>query len=122
MQTQIQNSTGMEVLNSPKMGRREGADQLSFTGRDSNGFLLWWNIGPPQTDLWDDHVKLGEHCAKEVIGLLINDSGPDGLSHDCLAHIELAMQLNPELATQGVRTGFMTVISRALCSFIHTAR
>jgi hypothetical protein len=48
------------------------ADDLTFTSRDSNGCICWWDVTLPKTDYWHAHVVLGRAYAFEFLDLINN--------------------------------------------------
>lgn len=89
-------------------------DDLTFTARDGKGHMIWWAVEAPVSESWDDHVSVGESCAKELLALLSNPFVEPGTAFELIAFIDLDMQANPRSVTQGVRYGFFSEISRVL--------
>ena len=66
--------------NAPK-----SADDLTFTSRDSNGCICWWDVTLPKTDYWSAHVVLGRAYAFEFLDLINNPEAEE--SEHILSHI-----------------------------------
>lgn len=113
MNTQHQNTTGSKGSNLPQRVML-GPDSLSFTGMGADGFFSWWNVTPPQSESWEEHVGRGEQLAAEFVGFMRSEDRDPDYSSDLLAHIDLAMQQCGRAVSQGVRFGFFSEISRAL--------
>jgi hypothetical protein len=89
-------------------------DDLSFTSRDPQGRIRWWDIEYPKTTYWPVHEMLGRAYALELLDLIQNakEVGKPLYKHDFgFIAAEIARQNPP---TGGVLTGFFNTISEAL--------
>lgn len=48
------------------------ADDLTFTSRDLQGRICWWDVTLPKTNYWSAHVVLGRAYAFEFLDLINN--------------------------------------------------
>lgn len=95
---------------------RPNVDKLSFTSRDAEGRICWWDVTPPKTDYWHVHELLGRAYAFEVLDLI---KAPDAeYPEHMLAYIAEAMaRWSPSSlpwAPEPMRHGFFGAISEYL--------
>lgn len=48
------------------------ADDMTFTSRDQQGCICWWDVTLPKTDYWHAHQVLGRAYAFEFLDLINN--------------------------------------------------
>lgn len=48
------------------------ADDMTFTSRDLQGRICWWDVTLPKTNYWSAHVVLGRAYAFELLDLINN--------------------------------------------------
>lgn len=48
------------------------ADDLTFTSRDADGRICWWDVTLPKTRYWSAHQILGRAYAFELLDLINN--------------------------------------------------
>lgn len=91
-------------------------DDLSFTSRDAEGRMVWWNVTPPKTNYWHVHEMLGRAYAFEVLDLL---NTPDAECPErIVSYITLDMHrwshTVPWCAAEGIMHGFFDALSEYL--------
>ena len=87
-------------------------EDLSFTSRDAEGRLCWWDVTPPKTGYYHVHEMLGRAYAFEVLDLM-HVPGAD-YPKNILAYIANGMATwtpeGVERAAEPIRAGFFGVI------------
>lgn len=87
------------------------ADDLTFTSRDPQGCIRWWDVTLPKTDYWHAHVILGRAYAFELLDLINNPEAKE--SEHILSHIVSAQMRwrGPDPCGGAIIEGFHQVIS-----------
>ena len=88
-------------------------DDLTFTSRDAQGCINWWDVSPPKTDYWHAHEMLGRAYAFEVLDLL-NNPAAEKDNESSLGFILGAIarwQSTVAGAATGMADGFFQVVS-----------
>lgn len=97
------------TCNAPKT-----VDELTFTSRDAQGRINWWDVTPPKTDYWHVHEMLGRAYAFEVLDLLNNPSAEGDNVADLgfiMGAIARWLPTTAGSAASGMADGFFRVIS-----------
>jgi hypothetical protein len=99
----------------PKSGPPKSADDLSFTSRDSEGRINWWDVTPPKTNYWHAHEMLGRAYAFELLDLINRPSKerPNVAAYVCKAVGQWSMSADRS-ADGGMADGFFAVIGEFL--------
>lgn len=89
-------------------------DDLSFTSRNHNGIIQWWDVVVPKTDYWHVHHTLGRAYAFEVLDFLNNPESQEVNGHElgfiCTA-IAKWLPTVAGSAASGMADGFFSAIS-----------
>ena len=93
----------------PSIARRT-VDGLSFTSRDPDGGICWWDVTPPKTDYWHAHEMLGRAHALELIDLM----GDCELDEHTFASIATEIVRRGHTMNEGLYYGFFCAISEYL--------
>jgi len=92
----------------------QSVDGLTFTSRNAEGRINWWDVQPPKTNYWHVHEMLGRAYAFEVLDLL-NNPNAEGENDGTLGYIMGAIaRWLPTVsgtAASGMADGFFRVIS-----------
>lgn len=89
-------------------------DDLTFTSRDADGRIVWWDVTPPKTNYGHVHEMLGRAYAFEVLDLLNNpqaeadNAGALGYIMDAISR---SRGTSSGGAGEGMASGFFSVIS-----------
>lgn len=93
----------------------KNADELSFTSRDAEGRICWWDVAPPRTTYWHAHEMLGRAYAFEALDLINNPHAEGhGSEHDLgfiLGAIGRWLPSVQGTAASGMADGFFAVVS-----------
>ncbi|WP_326536856.1 hypothetical protein [Pseudorhodoferax sp.] len=89
------------------------ADELTFTARDAEGRMIWWDVTPPRTNYWHVHEMLGRAYAFEVLDLLNNPSAEKDNEWTVGFTLGAIARWLPDVsgsAASGIADGFFKVI------------
>ncbi len=108
-------------------GMPKCADDLTFTSRDDDGRINWWDVTPPKTNYWEVHRQYGRAMALELLDLIHNperEQDEDGMAFNWFSQIageiartETACRL--KYSTDGVYIGFFEAIGEHLTNGIY---
>lgn len=87
-------------------------DNLSFTSRDPEGRIRWWDVTPPKTDYWHVHEMLGRAYAFEFIDLI--QEKDKKLSKHTFGFIASEIVRQGRTMNDGLYFGFFCAISEYL--------
>ena len=112
---------GLDILETSRKTRwlvtpnaAKSVDELTFTSRDSEGRINWWDVMPPKTDYWHVHEMLGRAYAFEVLDLLNNPKAEHGNEASLGFIIGAIARWLPTVsgtASSGMADGFFRVVS-----------
>jgi hypothetical protein len=95
-------------------GAAKTVDELTFTSRDAEGRIRWWDVNPPRTDYWPAHRMLGRAYAFEVLDLINNPDATDTPRHQLRCILGAIADWLPTVhgtSASGMADGFHSVIS-----------
>ena len=89
-------------------------DDLTFTSRDSEGRICWWDVTPPKTDYFPVFEKLGRAYAFELLDLIHNPEKKEQIALETFGFISAEITRQGVTMNDGLYFGFFGAISEFL--------
>lgn len=98
----------------PSSSAARNVGELSFTSRDHEGRICWWDVTPPKTDYWHVHEMLGRAYAFELLDLIHNSGKDKELHKHAFGSIASEIVRRGHTMNDGLYYGFFGAISEYL--------